>query len=116
MDDQDKNDFNIPHDKCLICSDDCDENKNYQTFPKDETKCKCVYTIHDECLDLLKKEWGTKCPICQKENESVIVEVRVEVEENQNRSTCTLKCLFGFLTTGVIIGIGTTLLVQSDVI
>ncbi len=108
-------------DKCLICSDDCNENKNYQTFPKDETKCKCIYTIHDECLDLLKKEWGTKCPICQKENETVVVEVRVigpnvqQVEENQNRSIFTLKCLFYFLVLGLMVGIGITILLQSDV-
>jgi len=99
MDNQDKNDFNIPHDKCLICLDDCDKNKNYQTF----LKCKCIYTIHDECLDLLKKEWGTKC---QKENEDVVVEVGVELEENQNRSACTLKCLFWSIIILGIIGIG----------
>jgi hypothetical protein len=118
MSDQDKNDSNT---LCLICSDDCDENKNYQTFPKDETNCECVYTIHDECLQLLKKNWGTKCPICQKENEDVIIEVRrirriEQIEENQNRLVCRLKYLFYFLIIGLIIGIGGTLLAQSDVL
>ena len=106
--------------ECLVCCNNCDENKNYQTFPKNETKCECIYTIHDECLDLLKKEWGTQCPICQKENKDVVIQVRQIVQrtgENQNRSICTLlKCLFYFLVAGLIIGIITTLLVQRDII
>ena len=132
MSDQDKNDV----DKCLICSDDCDENKNYQIFPKDETNCECVYTIHNECLQLLKKDWGTKCPICQKEKEDVVIEIRrvgpnvqqieptiqrvgpnvQQIEENQNRSLCIIKYLFYFLVIGLIIGICGTLLIQSDVV
>ena len=45
--------------ECIICLNEFIDN-NYIEFPDENSSCKCVYKIHNDCLDKCK----SKCPIC----------------------------------------------------
>lgn len=70
--------------ECIICLDEFVDN-NYHKLPNENSLCKCVYEIHNECLERCEN----KCPICRMQIKEEITE-NISNRENENIILCRI--------------------------
>lgn len=70
----------MSNNECILCSCEINNKLNFLEFPQKNSKCKCKYFIHNNCINEMKEGWGNKCPICFVEFSNNIVEFQQPIE------------------------------------
>jgi hypothetical protein len=70
----------MSNNECILCSDEINNQTNFFEFPQNNSKCKCKYFIHNNCINEMKEGWGNKCPICFVEFNNNTVEFQQPIE------------------------------------
>ena len=70
----------MSNNECILCSDEINNQTNFFEFPQNNSKCKCKYFIHNNCINEMKEGWGNKCQICFVEFSDNTIEFQQPIE------------------------------------